>query len=508
MTIFVGETEFGPVGPTRINGRTDFERLFGGYQRVDGANNPVVTLLLPYAVDGYFRNGGASAYILRAMEDFDTATPAARPLAGGAVADAIVASSPGVWANGRLSATIADSSDDDPARFRLAIFYNSPSEGQSRLVEDFDRLTANSTDENYLIDVLQRSRFIRWAPDATIATPQAAERDNTDVNPTEAALLASAVALGGGTGGAGSLANADFPDLLDLLAGIDDASLMVVASDRQIAGMADNDFATFENIFVDYCNNRPFQDLFFIGDLPAMTTEATPATRAVDFMRGSNGATAVTATTFNGVFWPHVRVADPVGAGTNPTRLIPPGGHIAGLFNRIGARRGIWKAAAGTEATLGGVTALGFDVLDVHQDSLNPRGINALRRVPQAGLVVWGTRTAQPATEWRYIPVRLTAMFLRRSIYNGIQWAVFEPNDEPLWQSLRNTIGAFMETQFRNGAFAGRTSSEAYSVKVDAETTTPLDQAAGIVNILVGFAPLRPAEFVVVRLSQRTAEAA
>lgn len=175
---------------------------------------------------------------------------------------------------------------------------------------------------------------------------------------------------------------------------------------------------------------------------------------------------------------------------------------MAGLYSQVDGRRGVFKAPAGTEVLLGGVRALSFDVLDVHQDSLNPRAINALRRIPNAGLVVWGARTRQPNTEWRYIPVRRTAIFLRKSIYNGIQWAVFEPNDERLWQSLRNTIGAFMDVQFRNGMFAGTTSSVAYFVKVDAETTTPDDQAAGIVNILVGFAPLRPAEFVVVSLQQ------
>jgi phage tail sheath protein FI len=131
--------------------------------------------------------------------------------------------------------------------------------------------------------------------------------------------------------------------------------------------------------------------------------------------------------------------------------------------------------------------------------------VNALRSIPSAGPAIWGTRTRIPESEYRYIPVRRTAMFLRKSIYRGIQWAVFEPNDEPLWQSLRNTIGAFMDTQFRNGAFAGRTSRDAYFVKCDAETTTEADQAAGVVNIRVGFAPLRPAEFIVVKLSQKTA---
>jgi phage tail sheath protein FI len=118
--------------------------------------------------------------------------------------------------------------------------------------------------------------------------------------------------------------------------------------------------------------------------------------------------------------------------------------------------------------------------------------------------VVWGARTLQPTSEWRYVAVRRTAIFLRSSIYPGIQWAVFEPNDEPLWAALRTNIGAFMQIQFRNGAFAGRTSDAAYFVKCDAETTTEADRDAGIVNILVGFAPLKPAEFVVLSLTQKT----
>jgi phage tail sheath protein FI len=509
ITIFVGETEFGPIGPVLINGRTEYERLFGGYQRADASNQPV-TLLLPYSLDGFFGNGGTLCYILRSMEQFDTAVAASRalPIHTSPAFQTIFASSPGVWANnGRLSVTIANSTDGDPNRFRLVVFYNSPSDGQVRLVEDLDRLSSLPNDENYMIDVLSRSRFIRWATDLAPAVPAQQDRDNTTANPTSAQLQASAVALLGGAGGGGRLALARFPALLDRLAGVDDAALLVAASDRMVGTIADDDFVTFENAFVTYANARPQQDLFFVGELPRLVTNPTPVTQAVNYMRGNN-VTPVSATTFNAVYWPHVRVPDPIGAGVNPTRVIPPAGHIVGLYNRIDGRRGVWKAPAGTEATLGGVTGVDFDVLDIHQDSLNPRGINAVRRVPQAGLVSWGARTTQPSTEWRYVPVRRTAIFLRRSIYNGIQWAVFEPNDEPLWQSLRNTIGGFMETQFRNGAFAGRISSDAYFVKVDAQTTTPIDQAAGVVNILVGFAPLRPAEFVVVRLSQRTAQAA
>jgi phage tail sheath protein FI len=210
---------------------------------------------------------------------------------------------------------------------------------------------------------------------------------------------------------------------------------------------------------------------------------------------------------FAGLYWPHIVVPDVVGVGRNPTITLPPSGYVAGLMARTDGRRGVWKAPAGTEAALLGTTAIEHQLNDLHSDELNPDGINALRQIPGAGRVVWGARTLVPASEWRYVPVRRTAIFLRSSIYNGIQWAVFEPNDEPLWASLRASIGGFMDVLFRNGAFAGRTSDEAYFVKVDSETTTEVDQAAGVVNILVGFSPLRPAEFVVVKLSQKTQSA-
>ena len=217
---------------------------------------------------------------------------------------------------------------------------------------------------------------------------------------------------------------------------------------------------------------------------------------------------ALTSSNFAGMYWPHLVVGDLVGVGRNPTITVPPGGYVAGLFARTDSRRGVFKAPAGTEATLAGTIAIEHQLNDLHSDELNPKGVNALRQIPGAGRVVWGARTMISSSEWRYVPVRRTAIFLRTSIYNGIQWAVFEANAEPLWASLRASIGGFMETQFRNGAFAGRTRDDAYFVKVDATTTTEIDQAAGIVNILVGFAPLRPAEFVVVKLSQKTQSAA
>jgi phage tail sheath protein FI len=165
----------------------------------------------------------------------------------------------------------------------------------------------------------------------------------------------------------------------------------------------------------------------------------------------------------------------------------------------------VWKAPAGTDATLRGVTVK-TRLTDLENGGLNQMGVNVLRTFPVYGNICWGARTMngadQQASEWKYVPVRRTALYIEESLYQGLKWAVFEPNDEPLWAQLRLNVGAFMHTLFRQGAFQGSTPREAYLVKCDKETTTQDDVNRGIVNILVGFAPLKPAEFVVVRIQQ------
>ena len=179
---------------------------------------------------------------------------------------------------------------------------------------------------------------------------------------------------------------------------------------------------------------------------------------------------------------------------------------MAGIFARTDTRRGVWKAPAGLEANLIGVPELSVGLTDDENGELNPKGINCLRAFPTGGRVVWGSRTLRGddglADEYKYIPVRRTALYIEESLYRGTQWAVFEPNDEPLWAQLRLNIGAFMNNLFRQGAFQGKTSREAYFVKCDKETTTQNDIDLGIVNIHVGFAPLKPAEFVVLKIQQ------
>ena len=183
-----------------------------------------------------------------------------------------------------------------------------------------------------------------------------------------------------------------------------------------------------------------------------------------------------------------------------------PCGAVAGVFARTDSTRGVWKAPAGLDATLVAVPKLSVPLTDAENGELNPLGVNCLRAMPAAGRIVWGSRTLQGddrlASEWKYVPVRRTALFIEESLYRGTHWVVFEPNDEPLWSQIRLNLGAFMHSLFRQGAFQGKTPAEAYLVKCDKETTTQDDVNRGIVNIVVGFAPLKPAEFVIIKLQQ------
>ena len=210
------------------------------------------------------------------------------------------------------------------------------------------------------------------------------------------------------------------------------------------------------------------------------------------------------------LFFPRVIQPDPLRNGQ--LDIFVPCGMVAGVMARTDATRGVWKAPAGIDAALNGIQALEVNLTDAENGMLNPIGINCLRFFQVAGRVVWGSRTLRGADqlgdEYKYIPVRRLALFLEESLYRGTQWVVFEPNDEPLWSQIRLNIGAFMHDLFRQGAFQGKTPQDAYFVKCDRETTTQTDIDHGIVNILVGFAPLKPAEFVIIKIQQMAGQIA
>jgi uncharacterized protein len=204
------------------------------------------------------------------------------------------------------------------------------------------------------------------------------------------------------------------------------------------------------------------------------------------------------------LFFPRIKEPNPLNDGQ--FEEFAPCGAIAGIFARTDVTRGVWKAPAGLDATLVAVSQLSSNLTDMENGQLNQIGVNCLRTMPAAGRVVWGSRTMQGAdrlaSEWKYIPVRRLALFIEESLYRGTQWVVFEPNDEPLWAQIRLNVGSFMHNLFRQGAFQGSSPQEAYFVKCDKDTTPQNDINLGIVNILVGFAPLKPAEFVVIKIQQ------
>ncbi|HMO47489.1 MAG TPA: phage tail sheath C-terminal domain-containing protein [Rubrivivax sp.] len=208
------------------------------------------------------------------------------------------------------------------------------------------------------------------------------------------------------------------------------------------------------------------------------------------------------------VYFPRTFCPDPVNG--NRLRSIAASGSVAGLYARTDAARGVWKAPAGTEARLENVQALAYTLTDLQNGALNPLGVNCLRTFPIFSHICWGARTLdgadQLASEWKYIPIRRLALFIEESLFRGTKWVVFEPNDEPLWAQIRLNVGVFMNGLFRQGAFQGSTPQEAYFVKCDKETTTQADRNLGIVNIEVGFAPLKPAEFVVITIQQIAGE--
>jgi phage tail sheath protein FI len=269
---------------------------------------------------------------------------------------------------------------------------------------------------------------------------------------------------------------------------VDLFNLMVLPPDTPARDMSQ--FYADASVF---CQQRR---AFLLMDPPPSWQSATDAKTGIAGLRTS------LIKDYSALFYPRITVVD----NTTQSHLdIGPAGAIAGLCARIDGTRGVWKAPAGTEATINGITALEQKFSNNEQGLLNPHAINVLRVFP-SGIVNFGARTMDGddgfASEYKYIPVRRLALFLEESLYRGLQWVVFEPNDEPLWAQIRLNVGAFMHDQFRKGAFQGATPSQAYFVKCDGETTTQTDRNLGIVNIWVGFAPLNPAEFVILYLQQ------
>jgi hypothetical protein len=275
-------------------------------------------------------------------------------------------------------------------------------------------------------------------------------------------------------------------DLVDLF------NLMVIPKDSE---MSEPDHRSLWAPASAYCKAHR---AFLIIDAPESWSSSY--TQVVDPGTGINKLRVGAVKDHSAVFYPRLRIQQ-----NGLTRTVGAGGAIAGLMARTDSSRGVWKAPAGTDADLRDIVGLDVVLTDNENGVLNKQGVNCMRLFP-VGAVNWGARTLDGAddfgSEWKYIPVRRLALFIEETLYRGTQWVVFEPNDEPLWAQIRLNLGAFMHTLFRQGAFQGRMPREAYFVKCDKETTTQNDINLGIVNILVGFAPLKPAEFVIIKIQQ------
>ncbi|MEN8239603.1 MAG: phage tail sheath subtilisin-like domain-containing protein, partial [Actinomycetota bacterium] len=231
---------------------------------------------------------------------------------------------------------------------------------------------------------------------------------------------------------------------------------------------------------------------FAIVDLPPMSDDQALVDWRLEHVTSA----------FAAAYAPHTEIVHLDPGATDPTRLVPPSGVVAGVYAKADERRGVWKAPAGVEVT--GVVGLGEDYTDSRQDLLNPNAVNVIREFPQRGIMVWGARTVSSDPEWRYVAVRRLANIIERSVTQSTKWVVFEPNAEPLWTSVRASIGGFLFDLWREGALQGAKPEDAFFVRVGlGETMSQSDIDAGRLIVTIGFAPLKPAEFVIVRLTHQ-----
>ncbi|HSK74539.1 MAG TPA: phage tail sheath C-terminal domain-containing protein [Pyrinomonadaceae bacterium] len=506
VAAFVGWAAKGPTDRAElVLSWADFERKFGG---LDNRS------YLGYSVYQFFNNGGSRAYIVRLVTTGST-TPTENAAAATVTLDGkldVTASNEGDWGESYAvitkQRTDADGKDaNQKNKFRLVVVQVN-ADGMGVPVEVFENLSMDPNDARYVETVLKNdSNLVRATPKSGAPDPPAdpaGVRDDPDPSdsadklpfdiskdaiPDNAKLtkgaegkvlvpndgkFEKALLPTSGTGGAFHL------DRIDLF------NLLCVPGETDAAAIQE---------LQNFCRDRR---AFLIAD----------SARDDDFGDMQSGPGNITGDdSINSAFYfPWILAPDKL--AENRPKEFPPCGFVAGIYARTDASRGVWKAPAGTEASLTGAIGVSVNknLTDSENGVLNPLAVNCIRTLPVYGTIVWGARTLQGnderGSEWKYIPVRRTALYIEESLFRALKWVVFEPNDEPLWSQIRLNVGAFMHNLFRQGAFQGTTPKDAYFVKCDKETTTQNDVNLGIVNIIVGFAPLKPAEFVIIKLQQ------
>jgi Bacteriophage tail sheath protein len=533
-TAFVDFFARGPMNaPQRITSFGDFERIFGGLDTRSEAS---------YAIKQYYLNGGSVAFVVRAA----SGTPARSQIAlTGMVGSTqpvvmiVEAAEEGAWGD-NLQVAVDYNTAPDPAtgqgrpnEFNLVVREVQSTAGRRQVVrsEILRNLSIDQTSARYAVTTVpaesQLVRVVEVAnpglrpdhtttaavPDATtpgvVGDPTTGDRltpsgyANTawvfrSHSDTESLTLPNGELPQKGQDG-------DPPNAGDLVNGVQTLdriepeifNILCVPRAANLDPSAPSFDTPNLRVVVEeatqFCHDKR---AFLIVDIPASVVTAA---NMMDWLAANESIRDRNAA----VYFPRLLMPDPL--LENRPRNVGPSGTLAGLYAATDAARGVWKAPAGTEAGLVGVS-LAANLTDLENGGLNPFGINALRTFPVFSDVVWGARTLDgadiQASEWKYIPVRRTALFLEESLFEGLKWVVFEPNDDALWAQIRLNVGAFMHNLFVQGAFQGNTPAKAYFVKCDAETTTQNDIDLGVVNVAVGFAPLKPAEFVVIQIQQ------
>jgi phage tail sheath protein FI len=453
---FVGVTQKGPVGQAvLVTSWKQFVDTFGSY-----INNSY----LAYAVRGFFLNGGTSCYVTRTVHyTTGTKTSAKATYAIGTTPYATVdALSDGTFGNA-YSIETKNVVEGTPTKFDFLVYDG------STVVETYKGLSL----ANFEASVNPYSKYVKI----------------TVTNPSGTVAVLAKTSLAGGNDGVTGIASADYigdPSTHTGLYAFDGQEIDIVA----IPGITD--VATVAGI-VAYAEGR--KDCFAILETPLGRTPVT----ALAFKQTEANLNSMRAA----LYFSWIKVSDPIGVGSAPTKLVPPSGHIAGIYARTDNARGVFKSPAGLEATILGAVALEYNVTDAEQDTLNPNGVNCLRSFAGQGIVVWGARTTSTDPNYTYTSVRRTLDYIEGTILNDTRWAVFEPNNDVLWGKLTSQIEAFLRQFWVAGGLKGAQESDAFFVQIDASTTTQDDINSGKLNANVGVATQRPAEFIVFQVALR-----
>jgi len=535
ITAFLGRARRGPANvAVTINSFGDFEKQFGGLWLESS---------LGYAVRDFFMNGGSQAVIVRLYKAAPTQGNPALPASSATLSVGplnFIAASEGKWGLA-IRATIDKNSTLDEVAAALGVvkadlFHLTVVDTASGSGEKFLNLTVKDTPRRVDRVLLAESNLLRYngAVDAAanvaagsdaIGTLEAAlanakkaltDKQNNDpaadttaektaITTAKTALDTAVTAAQGAVSDGVPLSVPEFlPNNgetdkkgLYALEQVDLFNLLCIPPYRAVTDALDVDVNLVSSAAA-YCEKR--RAMLIVDSPKDWISKETAKNKFNDAANDNVGTKSRNAA----LYFPRLRQPNPL--RDNQMETFAACGAVAGIFSRTDTQRGVWKAPAGLDASLVGVPALSVPLTDPENGELNPLGVNCLRGFQAAGRIVWGARTLrgsdQLADEYKYVPVRRTALYIEESLYRGLKWVVFEPNDEPLWAQIRLNVGAFMHNLFTKGAFQGSSSRDAYFVKCDKQTTTQNDIDLGIVNVVVGFAPLKPAEFVVIKLQQ------